>query len=255
MRFKSAVLGMVFAMAPVFPALAQQAGSLGIVNFQQPKPGMTKQYEAARKKHMGWHKAQKDAWSWYTWEVVSGEATGTYVTGSFGHAWKDLDGRVAFDKGDIADIATSVGPTLASSSLSYFVERADISLSPSTPSSTPAPLLALTFYHLKPDSVNDFIDSVKKVNEGVKKTNYAQAGPSHWFQLVNGGEGPLFVLVGDRADWASFQGNPKTLDVMMEEAYGKEAGAAILATLRKSFHTIHSSAHQYRPDLSYIAPK
>jgi hypothetical protein len=255
MRFKSAVLGALFAMAPVSPALAQQAGSLAIINFQQPKPGMTKQYEAARKKHMGFHKAQKDAWNWHTWQVVSGDNNGAYVTGSFGHSWKDLDERAAFDKADVADIATSVAPTLAHSSLIYYVERADLSLSPMVAGSSPSPLLQITFYLLKPDAVNDFIDSVKKVNDGIKKTNYAQAGPSRWFQLVNGGEGPLFVLVGDRADWASFQGNPKLLDAMMEEAYGKEAGAAILATLRKSFRTIHSSANQYRPDLSYIAPK
>jgi hypothetical protein len=61
--------------------------------------------------------------------------------------------------------------------------------------------------------------------------------------------------VGDRGTWAAFAANPKTLDVMMEEAYGKEQGAAILATLRKSFRTVHTSAHTYRPDLSYIPAK
>jgi hypothetical protein len=256
MRFKTAVLGFLVAMAPAFPAMAQpQPGSLGVINFQTPKPGMAKQYEAARKKHMGWHKSQKDAWAWYTWEVTSGEATGTYVTGSFGHDWKDFDDRVAFDKADTADVAANVAPTLASSTLSYFVLRGDLSLSPMTPGATPSPYLQLSFYLLRPDAVNDFTDSIKKVNEGIKKTNYAQAGPSRWYQLVNGGEAPLFVLVGDRGTWAAFAANPKTLDVMMEEAYGKEQGAAILATLRKSFRTVHTSAHTYRPDLSYIPAK
>ena len=255
MRLKSAVLGAVLAMGPVFPALAQQPGSLTIINFQQPKPGMAKQYEAARKKHMGWHKAQKDAWSWYTWEVLSGDNTGAYVTGAFGHAWKDLDDRATFDTADNADIAASVGPTLAHSSVIYYVERADMAVSPSSPPSSPTPFLSLTLFLLKPDSTNDFIDSVKKLSEGIQKTNYPQTGASHWFQLANGGEGPLFALVTDRANWAAFQSNPKTLDAMMEEAYGKEPGAAILATLRKSVRTVHSSVEKYRPELSYIAPK
>jgi hypothetical protein len=255
MRFKSAVLGVLFSMAPVFPVLAQQTNNLAIINVQIPKPGMAKQYEAARAKHMGWHKAQKDTWSWYVWEVVSGDNTGTYVVGSFGHAWKDLDGREKFDKADIADVAATMGPTLAHSALSYWAERADLSLSPSTPSSTPAPLIAITNYLLHPDGVNDFIDAVKKVNDGIKKTNYAVPGPSRWYQLINGGEAPTFVLVGDRANWAAYQPNDKTLDVMMGEAFGKDPGAAIMASLRKTFRALHTSTYQYRPDLSYIAPK
>ena len=255
MRIKSAVLGVLFAMAPVFPVLAQQANTLTIINAQTPKPGMSKQYEAARAKHMGWHKSQKDAWSWYVWEVVSGDNTGAYVTGSFGHAWKDLDGREKFEKADMADVAASIGPTVAHSAVSYWTERAEMSLSPSTHGSSPAPMIAITTYHLNPDSVNDFVEAVKKVNEGIKKTNYAVPGPSRWYQLVNGGEVPTFVLVGDRANWAAFQPNEKTLDVMMGEAYGKDPGAAILATLRKTFRSLQTSIYQYRPDLSYLAPK
>src|SRR5450432_3305028 len=201
MRFKSAVLGFVFAVAPAFPAMAQQPGGVGVISFQQPKPGMVKQYEAARKKHMGWHKAQKDAWAWLTWEVMSGDSTGMYLTGSFGHAWKDFDERVTFDAADDADVAAVIGPTLAHTSVSYFLERTDLSLSPSpSPGSVPPAMIQLSFYLLKPDAVNDFTDSVKKVNDGIKKTNYPQSGPSRWYQLVNGGEGPLFVLVSDRAN-------------------------------------------------------
>lgn len=255
MQIKSAVLGVLFATAPASPVLAQQANALTVINAQTPKPGMAKQYEAARAKHMGWHKSQKDAWTWFVWEVVSGDNTGSYVTGSFGHAWKDLDGREKFDKADVADVATSMGPTVARSVLSYWVERADLSLSPNAPGFTPGPMIAVSTYHLNPDSVNDFMDAVKKVNEGIKKTNYAVSGPSRWYQLVNGGEVPTFVLVGDRANWAAFQPNDKTLDVMMGEAYGKDQGAAILVSLRKTFRSLQTSIYQYRPDLSYIAPK
>ena len=255
MRVKTAVLGVLFALAPVFPVLAQQTNNLTIINANYPKPGAAKQYEAARKKHMGWHKAQKDAWSWYVWEVVSGENTGAYVVGSLGHAWKDFDGRDAFEKADLADVSATIGPTLNRSAVSYWAERADISQNPSTPTSQPAPLLSVTTYLLRPDGVHDFIDAVKKVNEGIKKTNYAVSGPSRWYQLVNGGENPTFVLVGDRANWAAFQPNDKTLDAAMAEAYGKDEGPALMASLRKTFHAIHTSIYQYRADLSYIPAK
>jgi hypothetical protein len=238
----------------MFPVLAEQSSSVAEINFQQPKPGMTRAYENGRKKHMAWHKAQKDTWSWFTWEVVTGDNTGMYLTGTFKHGWKDFDGREKFDQADTADFDANVGASVAHSSMSYYVERADISLSPTPASSTPAALTAVTVFALKAESVNEFVEAVKKINEGIKKTNYPQPGPSRWYQLVNGGEGPQFVLVGDRANWAAFQSNDKTLDGMMEDAYGKEQGAAILASLRKAIRAIHTSANKYRPDLSYVAP-
>jgi len=59
-------------------------------------------------------------------------------------------------------------------------------------------------------------------------------------------------LSADRANWAAFQANEKTLDAMMEEAYGKEPGAAILASLRKAVHSVSSRTIKYRADLSYV---
>lgn len=255
MRLKTTVLGVLFALAAVFPAFAQQSNNIVVINANYPKPGAAKQYEAARAKHMGWHKAKKDTWNWHVWEVMSGENTGAFIVGSFGHAWKDFDGREAFDKADIADVSATIGPTLARSALSYWSERVDISQNPSTPNSQPAPLLSVTTYLLRPDAVSDFVEAVKKINEGIKKTNYAVSGPSRWYQLVNGGENPTFVLIGERANWAAFSPNDKTLDVAMAEAYGKDEGPALMASLRKTFHSIHTSIYQYRQDLSYIAPK
>jgi hypothetical protein len=255
MSAKRAVLGVLCAMTLAFPAFAQQSGTVAEINFQQPKPGMTKQYEAGRKKHMAWHKSQKDTWTWHTWEVVSGDNSGTYIVGTFQHAWKDFDGREKFLQADQADLEANVGPSVAHTASRYYVERPDISLNPSTPTSTPAAMVSVTSFLLKPESVNDFIDAVKKINEGIKKTNYAVQGPGRWYQLINGGEVPLYVLVGDRATWAAFQPNDKTLDAMMEEAYGKEQGAAILAAGRKAIRSQTTSASKYRPDLSYVPAK
>jgi hypothetical protein len=117
------------------------------------------------------------------------------------------------------------------------------------------PLVSVTHFMLNPDGVNEFTDAVKKVNDGIKKTNFPSSGATRWYQLVNGGTGPHFVLVGDRANSASFQPpTDKTLDAMMEEAYGKEQGVAILSSLRKAIHSVYTEALEYRPDLSYVAP-
>jgi len=255
MLARNAALALLFVAAPGFPALAQAPGNLSEINFEQPKPGMTKQYEAGRKKHMAWHKAQKDTWAWYVWEVLSGENAGSYIIGTFQHTWKDFDGREKMLGADLADYEVNVGPSTAHTIVRYYAERPDMSLSPTTAASTPAPMISVSLFFIKPESGNDFVEAVKKINEGIKKTNYPVAGPSRWYQLVNGGEVPLYVLVGDRANWAAFQPNDKTLDAMMEEAYGKEQGAAILASGRKAIRMQTVSAHKYRPDLSYIPAK
>jgi hypothetical protein len=251
---RHAAFAVLFTLVSVFPVMAQPAGNVVQINVQVPKPGMADKYEAARKKHNGWHKAQKDTWTWNTWEVISGEESGTFITGTFGHAWKDFDGHEKFQHDDSIDFGKGIGPTLAHVHTSYYVRRADLSLSPPS-GNPPPPFIFVTFFLLKPEGLNDFIETVKKVNEGIKKTNYPQSGPSAFFQLVNGGEGPLFVLVGDRANWAAFAPNEKTLDAMMEEAYGKEQGAAILASGRKAMRSTRTETLAYRADLSYVAPK
>jgi hypothetical protein len=252
MRARRAVFGSLVALVAAIPALAQQPGKLCEIHINRVKPGMTQQYEAGRKKHMAWHKGQNDTWSWYTWAVVTGEGTGSYVVGTFEHNWKDLDGREKFTQADAADAQANMGPSLAGEEESFYLYRDDLSLAPQA--FPPAPLISVIHFMLKPDGVNDFVEAVKKINDGFKKTNYPQAGASRFYQLANGGEGPHFVLVGDRANWGSFQPpTDKTLDAMMEDAYGKEQGAAILSSLRKAIRSVYTEALQYRPDLSYVA--
>jgi hypothetical protein len=238
-------------------AIAQQSstapqGNLVEIHINKVKPGMTRQYEEGRKKHMMWHHKQNDAWSWHTWEIVTGENTGSYVVGTFGHNWKDLDERTKFEAEDSADAINHMGSSLEAETQSYYRFRADLSMATATPQ--PAPLAAVTHFMLTPDGLNDFVESAKKITEGIKKTNYPMSGANRWYQLLNGGESPHLVLVGDRANWAAFEpATEKTLDAMMGEAYGKEQGAAILSTLRKAIRRVSTETVRYRPDLSYVA--
>lgn len=255
MRTRSVALVTLFALAAVLSGWAQNAGKVAAIHSNRVKPGMTTQYETGRKKHMAWHKGQKDPWSWYVWEVLTGEGTGSYVVGTFQHQWKDFDGREKFDRADTADAMASMGSSLAGEQMSYYIYRDDLSSGPEV-MPPPTPLISITHYMLKPDGTNDFVEGVKKIREGAMKTSYPMAGANHVYQLANGGDAPHFVIVGDRANWAAFApASDKSLDAMMEEAYGKEQGAAILAAARKAIRSIMTEALQYRPDLSYVAGK
>jgi hypothetical protein len=232
------------------PSLAQMpSGKVCQIFVNVIKPGMANQYEAGRKKHMGWHGSQKDAFTWYTWQVLTGEGVGNYIVGTFGHEWKDFDGRDKFNDADATDAAASMGATEARSEQSYYLYRPDMSRADSA-AQGPANMASVTFFHLKPEGVNDFTSGVIKVKDAQNKLNWP--GHGEWYQLANGGEGPTFVLSQPRANFGDFQGPDKTLDALMEEAYGKEEGAATLAALRKAIRFTYSEALKFRPDLSYI---
>src|ERR1043165_7165919 len=174
MRSQSIILGLVAVLtgSMVFSqrAAAAPQANLGEIHINKIKSGMTRQYEEGRKKHMMWHRKQNDAWSWYTWEILTGENTGSYVVGTFGHHWSELDDRTKFEAADSADANANMGAALEAETQSYYLFRAD--LSPSTPPPQPAPLATVTHFLLAPDGLNDFVESAKKVGEGIKKTNY-----------------------------------------------------------------------------------
>ena len=68
------------------PVVAQEKpGTIAQVVVTRVKPGMGKQYQEGRKRHMAWHKQQNDPWSWHTWEVTTGPGSGSYLSISFGH--------------------------------------------------------------------------------------------------------------------------------------------------------------------------
>src|SRR5678815_1889883 len=118
MRLRSVILTLAGILAGSM-GVAQQSsnapqGTLAEIHINKVKPGMTRKYEEGRKKHMMWHHKQKDAWSWYTWEIVTGENTGAYVIGTFGHNWSDLDGRAKFEAEDSVDAIAHMGATLES---------------------------------------------------------------------------------------------------------------------------------------------
>ncbi len=229
-------------------AWAQQPGNIAEAVVTKPKAGHTAQYEAGRKRHMAFHKKMKDTWSWMTYEVLSGENTGSYITVTAGHEWKDFDGREKFDAADTADVALNLTPHAESTTVHYYAYRPDMS---NPPEGNPEPVLVqTTHFYVRAEGQADFVAGVRKITEATKKTG--GLGRPLWYQLVSGGEGPRFVLRQMRKNWAEFQPPDKTLDAMVEEAFGKDDAEKILSQVRKNIRYTVSYTSRYRPDLSYV---
>src|SRR3954465_2517454 len=181
---------------------AQNANNVCRIFFQTPKPGATQAFETARKKHNTFHGSQKDTWTWATFEIQTGDNTGTYVTSTCGHSWKDFDDWEAkMGKADAADAGSSIGPTVQNGRNGFYTYRADMSLAPAN--QPPAAIAAVTVYKLHPAATPDFIEAIKKVNDALnKQPDWPKT--SGWLQLMNGGEAPTFVLLNARQNWGEF---------------------------------------------------
>ena len=231
----------------VAPVVAQEeAQTVGQLFFVQPKGGEVLQWEAAYKKHVDWHRSKKDTWSWPVWEIVSGERTGQYVIGTFGHPWKDLD-RGEFGAADRADAIANQG---ARGTVAVELWRSLPELS-RPPEGEPA--LAVAYYsHLNQGMMDDYMRAVRKINDAISKANWGGGG--YRSVVVASGEDPTVVRWSARSSWGDFGPAETPFMEMMEKAYGRQEVASIMDTITRSTHCRRSEVWASRPDLSYEPP-
>lgn len=75
----------------------------------KPKPGQEAAFTEGYKKHLDWHKANGDTWSWYAWFFVTGPRFGQFIDATIDHPWSDFDHSVKpTEDGPDADL--HVGP-------------------------------------------------------------------------------------------------------------------------------------------------
>jgi hypothetical protein len=232
---------------PVAGVAADAQGTVGRVFVTSPKPGMGAQYEAGRKKHSDWHRKQNDTWAWLVWQVQTGEATGSYVVGTFGHEWKDFDDWEAkLGEADGADAQVNLAPFTAPGTNGIYNLLPDVS----RPSATPPPMSEIIHYHLKMGSEQEFRGAMKKVHEAIGKAgldwHYG------WYELVDGGEHPTFVLAISMQGWADLGPGDTPFPAMLAKAYGEYEAGEILRSIDHATKSARSEVIKFRPDLSYM---
>ncbi len=230
------------------PVLAQEEeGTIARIIFFRAKPGMQQQLEEGLKKHMAWHKAQNDPWAWSMWSYISGEQTGLYGGGTFGHKWEDFDNVPIDQEADGADVAENVIPYSAPGAVwRYYQFLPKVS----KPLGTPAAMSEILVFRVRFGKSAEFAGLIKKFHQAIEKTNW----PEHygWYRLVNGGQSPEFVLVLARENWASLKEPEKPFPAMLAEAVGQEEAAALLERWGKVIKSASSTLARNRPELSYM---
>lgn len=104
-----AFAAIVFAPQRAAAAPADDGATVARLVEWAPAPGRQAAFREGYQRHLEWHRRNRDPWTWHGWFVASGDRLGTFVDGSFGHAWETLDHPVAPAE-DRADNARNVYP-------------------------------------------------------------------------------------------------------------------------------------------------
>ncbi len=254
MRMRNVLSAFGVMLFAVLSVVAQnKPGTLAALEFQKPKSGMVKQYEAGRKQKAAWHKEQKDPQPLFVWETLSGDNTGTYIVGRLGQHWSDFDKPAVPDQADLEEFQKVVGSYVDSIVGRYY----DFMPKVSNPdgSTTPSKFAEIVTFHVRYGKGSDFRSAIARVNDGGQKTKW----PVHyeWYVLANGGDTGTWVLVLPRANWADFEDKPdvKPFRDMLKEAFGQAEADSIVELIDASVQSETSEIIQFRPDLSYMPGK
>jgi hypothetical protein len=245
------VSGLSLALLAACSVAAQEKpGNIAALEFQTPKPGMTKQYEEGRKQKIEWHKQQKDSQPLFVWETISGDYAGTYVVGRVGQHWSDFDNPSVPEAGDLDEYNKVIAAYVQALVPRYYEFLPKISNPMNT--ELPTKMEQIITFHVRSGKGEDFQSAITRIHDAAQKTNW----PVHyaWYALVNSGAAGEFVLTLPRAKWADFEEKPdvKPFRKMLEDAFGQEEADSIIKRLDASIESEYSDIVKFRQDLSYI---
>lgn len=73
-----------------------------------------------------------------------------------------------------------------------------------------------------------------------------------WFEVLEGGETPAFVMIAPRTNWAAFQILKESIMVQMIQLMGKQRAMAALERLSAAVKSQRRDLVRLRQDLSYL---
>jgi len=254
MRFPVASVAVAALVLVPAAARAQQTppDTVSQVLRQHVKAGVSSAtYEAARKKHMAWHKAQKDPWAWNVYEIITGPDTGSYLIVSPGHSWAELDTwQDKLGAADTADAQASMAGTQGGSAMSYWTQLNAISRLPAA-DAAPSKYLTLTIFRTKPGSDGAVMAAVAKINAALDAAKYPVR--SIWYRLSSGGPVPAYAVVTLRANLGEL-GLP-TPNAAVAASAGQATAAELTKALYDNVESVTQELLQGRPELGYAPPK
>ena len=213
-------------MAPSPSSLARQSpGQFARIVVIQPRAGQATEFTAGYKRHLLWHKDNKDPWTWHGWTFVLGERIGQFMDGTFGHAMTDFDHAVN-PVADAADNSQNVAPHAEFVSHGIYERLETASAGIMLPDASP--YMVLNTYTVAPGQEAAFEAAI------IAFSRRAGNKPLSWYKLRVGGPIAQYLLVRPAQ---SFSGSGLLGDIALPPGLVQQARSELL---------------RYQPDLSYV---
>jgi len=222
--------------------------TVGRMVFLTAKPGAKAQLEQAIQNHMESRRQQKDPWKWIVWEYVTGSSPGRYAVATFGHRWGDFDEPKAVPWLEEADNGNLATLCETAPMVQYFEHLDEVSKA-GTEKQVPG-MAEVVLFHLHFGKSAQFYETLPKFARVMGR--FKPSVRFEWFELLDGGETPLFLLIVPRANWSGFEVLKESVMEQMILLLGKEKARAVLARLGSAVKSQRRDIVRLRHDLSYM---
>jgi hypothetical protein len=221
---------------------------VGRIVFLTAKVGAKAPLEQAIKAHMEWREQQKDEWRWLVWEYVTGSSQGRYVIATFGHEWSDFDKPKVAPWVEEADNGALAALCETPPVVQYFEHLQEVSRDGTD---TQVPTVAeVVVYQLHFGKTAQFHDTLPKFARVMER--FKPSVRFEWFELLDGGETPAFMLISPRTNWAGFEILKESVMDQMIRLLGKPKALAALDRLSAAVKCQRRDVVHLRQDLSYL---
>jgi len=201
-------------------------------------------FEEGYRRHLSWHAATNDQLVWYAWTIESGPRKGSFIDGTFGAAFYQLDARPD-PKGDGADFVRNVSPYVAPLDVETWTLWPAPSIATPLEDRKPGTTIDVFFLQVEPGEMISFEAAVERL--AAKKRN---SPPLTWYKVVHAADASAYVLMLTRANFAELESAGSVLVGMLRTAYGTDS--AQLENVLKFLRSFRSETWSYQPRLALI---
>ncbi|HBD08921.1 MAG TPA: hypothetical protein DCZ69_11735, partial [Syntrophobacteraceae bacterium] len=205
------------------------------------------QLEQAIRTHMEWRRQQQDEWRWSVWEYVSGSSQGRYAVATFGHKWGDFDNPKVLPWVEETDNGSLTALCETAPVIQFFEHLGGVSRAGA---GNQVPNMAeVAMFQLHFGKSAQFYETLPKFAQVMDK--YRSSVRFEWFELLDGGETPLFMVVVPQANWSGFDNLKESVMDQMVLLMGKQKALALLDRMGASVKSQRRDLVRLRQDLSY----
>jgi len=225
---------------------AAAAGNIADRWVLWPKPGHTKEFEAAVKEHAAWRKKAGEPFTWLMYQPIVGTDLTYYVIRSDDHQWKDFDTEDAWSTKAKADDAYEQQVGLHVARAVHYLEQSDNAHS-QMGDLKDYKYVGVTTRHLKGGMRGEMMGALDKIQKAITD----QKWPYHYrLAWLIGGENDLRIIVPAK-NYADMADPDPSLHSVLAKALGSEdAASATLKQFGSSFESDDYTLYITRPDLS-----